>query len=108
MKLARIGRIFPKSTSEDTVQTMMELRASPREVWDAMLFYEEIPQRPNALLRLVLPVPVRTRGEKTTEGSLIECTYDGGSLEKRITSVDVARSVRFDVCEQELGVEDCI
>lgn len=106
--LSRIGRLFPENETIDTVQTMMTLDATPEDVWAAMLFYEEIPRRPSALLRWVLPVPVRTQGEKTRTGATIECTYDGGHLEKRITGVDAPRAVRFDVTLQALGIEECI
>lgn len=106
--LARIARIFPANDVVDTVQTMMTFDAPLETVWAAMMFYEEIPQKPSPLLRAILPVPVRTRGEKTKPGSIIECTYDGGSLEKRITDVDVTRSVHFEVTIQALGIEDAI
>jgi hypothetical protein len=57
---------------------------------------------------MFLPTPVRTRGEKTRVGAIIECTYDGGYLEKRITEAEPAQFVRFEVLVQQLGVEDCI
>jgi hypothetical protein len=106
--LASVGRLFPRNTAIDVVQTAVHFDASPEAVWQGMLFYEEVPRRPMPLLRLFLPVPLRTQGEKTRVGAIIECTYDGGYLEKCITSVERARSVRFDVLVQQLGVEDCI
>jgi len=106
--LARIGRLFPENATVDSVQTILRFEEPPATVWDTMMFYEEIPRRPSALLRLFLPLPVRTRGDKTRPGSLIECTYDGGWLEKRITGVEVSRAIRFEVCKQELGIEGCI
>jgi hypothetical protein len=106
--LARVGRLFPRNAAVESVHTRVHLDASPEAVWDGMLFYEEVPRRPMPLLRLFLPVPLRTTGEKTRVGATIECIYDGGYLEKCITSVERARSVRFDVLVQNLGVEDCI
>ncbi len=108
MPLAAIGRAFPRNRHVDSVHTRVVMRASPEEVWRGMLFYEEVPKRPMPLLRAFLPLPVSTRGEKTRVGSLIECTYDGGSLLKCITDVDPARAVSFDVRVQQLGIEDCI
>ena len=108
MRLAMIGRLFPRNETLEVVATRVHFAASPESVWQGMLFYEEVPCRPAPLLRMFLPVPVRTRGEKTRAGSLIECTYEGGYLEKRITAVEDARSVRFDVLVQRLGVEDSI
>jgi len=106
--LATVGRLFPRNPDVDAVHTRVVLRASPEEVWRGMLFYEEVPRRPMPLLRAFLPLPVSTRGEKTRVGSIIECTYERGSLEKCITDVDPARAVRFDVRVQRLGIEDCI
>ncbi|MEO8799792.1 MAG: hypothetical protein ABI551_17995 [Polyangiaceae bacterium] len=100
--------MFPKSSALSTVRTVTRFRASPEQVWATMMFYEEIPGRPNPLLRLILPLPVSTQGEKTRVGALIHCTYEGGSLEKKITAVDPARALRFEVCKQALGIEDCI
>lgn len=106
--LAAIGRMFPRNWHVDEVHTRVVLPATPEEVWRGMLFYEEVPRRPMPLLRAFLPLPVRTRGEKTRVGSIIECTYEGGMLEKRITGVEPEQAVRFDVCVQKLGIEDCI
>ncbi|MGO8996251.1 MAG: SRPBCC family protein [Polyangiaceae bacterium] len=106
--LARIGRLFPRNETVESVQTSVHFDAPPEAVWQAMLFYEEVPHRPSPLLRMFLPAPVRTHGEKTTVGSVIECTYEGGYLQKQITSSERARFVGFDVLVQELGIEDCI
>lgn len=108
MSLARIGRFFPRSTVLDTAVTV-DLFAAPREeVWRAMMFYEEVPARPGSLLRLMLPLPVRTSGDKRREGARIDCEYEGGSLVKVMTSVDAPRAIAFDVQTQALGIEDAI
>ena len=69
-------------------ETKVHFDASPETVWQGMLFYEEVPRRPMPLLRVFLPAPVRTQGDKTRVGAIIECTYDGGYLEKRITEAE--------------------
>jgi hypothetical protein len=106
--LARVGRLFPRNETDDDVATKTHFAASPETVWRGMIFYEEVPRRPTTLLRMFLPLPVRTQGEKTRVGATIECTYDGGYLEKRITAAETARFVRFEVLVQKLGIEDCI
>jgi len=106
--LARVGRLFPRNDKVDTVDTTRRFDAAPDAVWDAMLFYEEVPGRPSVLLRAFLPAPLRTRGEKTRVGATIACTYEAGYLEKRITAVERPRLIAFDVLIQELGIEDCI
>jgi hypothetical protein len=104
----RIGRLFPRNEAVEGIETKVFFDASIEAVWQCMLFYEEVPRRPMPLLRMFLPAPVRTQGEKTRTGAIIECTYDGGYLEKRIASSERGRFVRFDVLVQQLGIEDCI
>lgn len=77
-------------------------------VWNRILFYEEVPERPPLLLRTLLPAPVRTEGGKTRVGATIRCTYRGGDLLKRITVFDPPHRVEFEVIEQALGVESCV
>jgi len=105
--LPRIGRLFPRNAELEAVDTTVHFDASPEAVWQGMLFYEE-PRRPMPILRMFLPIPVRTQGEKTRVGAIIECIYEGGYLAKRIMAAEPARFVRFDVLVQQLGVEDCI
>jgi hypothetical protein len=106
--LSRVGRLFPRNTTVDSVKTVVRFEASPEAVWQGMLFYEEVPRRPTPLLRMFLPLPLRTEGDKTRVGATIACTYESGYLEKRITAAEPGRFVRFDVLVQELGIEDCI
>jgi hypothetical protein len=106
--LARIGRMFPRNTAVEEVKTNVHMDASPETVWRGMLFYEEVPFRTMPLLRMFLPAPISTAGDKTRVGELISCKYDGGTLEKRITVADPAHFVAFDVLVQDLGIEECI
>ena len=106
--LSRVGRLFQRNETVDSVKTVVRFDASPEAVWQSMLFYEEVPGRPTALLRMFLPLPLRTEGDKTRVGATIACTYESGYLEKRITAAEPARMVRFDVIVQKLGIEDCI
>jgi hypothetical protein len=106
--MSRVGRLFPRNEILDAVETVVRFRASPEAVWQGMLFYEEVPRRPTPFLRMFLPMPLRTEGDKTRVGATIACTYEDGYLEKRITAAEPARAVRFDVVVQELGIEDCI
>jgi hypothetical protein len=105
---SRIGLLFPRNARSEAVETALHLDATPEEVWRGILFYEEVPRRPVWFLRVFLPRPIRTDGEKMRVGAIVRCTYDGGHLLKRITAVEPAHRVRFDVLEQRLGVEDCV
>jgi hypothetical protein len=105
---SRVGRLFPRNAQSEAVETALHLNATPEEVWQGILFYEEVPHRPLWFLRIFLPRPIRTDGEKTRVGAIVRCTYDSGHLLKRITAVEPAHLMRFDVLEQRLGVEDCV
>lgn len=106
--LGRIGRLFPRNAAPEAVGTTMFFEATPEEVWRGILFYEEVPNRPQWLLRLFLPLPVRTEGDKKRVGAPIHCTYESGHIVKRMTSLDGPRAMHFEVVEQQLGVESCI
>jgi hypothetical protein len=57
---------------------------------------------------MLLPSPVRTQASGKHVGASVECVYSRGSLLKRITVLDRPRLVRFDVIEQQLGIERCV
>jgi Polyketide cyclase / dehydrase and lipid transport len=92
----------------DQVTTTYHFSAPPEAVWQCLMFYEDVPRRPWPLLRLVLPQPVRSEGDKRSVGAIVRCTYDRGYLIKRITAVEAPRHLRFEVTEQRLGIENRI
>jgi hypothetical protein len=87
-----------------SVTTAARVLASAEEVWDDLMFYEEISLKPPLLLRLLIPTPVRAEGRAAAAGDLTRCLYRSGHLVKRATGVDVARHYRFQVVEQELRI----
>jgi len=103
-----VSWLFARTEVADAVATRVRLNASPESVWDRLMFYEEVPGRPSLLLRALLPSPLRTHGDKTRIGTMVRCEYERGNLVKRIMMVDSPHSLRFDVVEQQLGIEDCI
>ena len=88
--------------------TCVQFKASAVEVWNKLMFYEEVPGVGPFLLRALLPQPLRTEGDKTSAGTAVRCIYRGGELVKRITAVEPPHLLEFDVVEQRLGIEDCI
>ena len=86
------------------VTTRMTFAAPPGRAWEALLFYEQIDERPPLHLRLLLPVPVRTEGRKSAVGDEARCIYEGGHLVKRVTAVEPGRRYAFAVVEQALAV----
>jgi hypothetical protein len=82
----------------------MTFAAPPAQAWRAIMFYEQIDERPPLHLRLLLPVPIRTEGRKSDVGDEALCLYEGGHLVKRVTAVEEGRLYRFDVVEQALAI----
>lgn len=87
-----------------TVVTRMDFSASPQQVWEGLMFYEQIEETPPLLLRLLLPVPLRTEGPKSVVGDQATCVYEGGHLLKRVTRIDPCRHYGFEVAEQNLAL----
>ena len=106
--LNAVGALFPRNSEREAVTTEIRFDASPEAVWKALRFYEEIPNRPGPFLSALLPLPVRSEGEKTTLGASIRCVYQGGHLVKRITVSVPPQVLRFDVLEQNLGIENSV
>jgi hypothetical protein len=92
----------PPSTC--SIATRMTFAASAEEVWNRLMFYEQIDQRPPAYLRMLLPVPIRTVGRKSHVGDQARCLYEGGHLIKRVTQVEPGRLYAFQIVEQMLAV----
>ena len=103
-----MGWLFPRSLVTEVIATSVHFHASPETVWQQMLLYEDVPVSPPFLLRVFLPQPVRTDGDKTRVGAAVQCTYNGGHLIKRIMVSERPRLVQFDVVEQHLGIEGCV
>jgi hypothetical protein len=90
-----------KSTS---VVTRMNFSVPPEEVWQGLMFYEQIGKRPPLLLRLLLPIPIRTEGRKSEVGDEVKCEYVSGHLLKRVIHVAHGRDYVFEVIEQNLSL----
>lgn len=87
-----------------TVVTTMVIRAPIADVWNGLMFYEQVDETPPFYLRWLLPVPIRTVGRKSEVGDEAFCEYVGGHLIKRVTQVEIGRLYAFAVTEQALSV----
>ncbi len=96
----------PSAAPATAVVTRMSIAASPGQVWDVLMFYEEIEVPPPLLLRWLLPLPIRTEGSKRMVGDVATCLYEGGHLRKRVTHIDPGKYYGFEVIEQKLAVGD--
>lgn len=102
-----ISCLFARDAVSEAVVTRIRFNASPEEVWNHIMLYEEVPGRPPFLLRALLPQPIRTEGDKTHVGATVRCVYTEGDLVKRITAVEPPHFLQFEVVEQRLGIEGC-
>jgi len=86
------------------IVTRMRFAAPPMQVWDGLMFYEQIDEPPPLRLRLLLPLPIRTEGPNSEVGDEAVCIYEGGHLRKRITRIEPGHHYGFDVVEQALAI----
>ncbi len=103
MKRARIGS-GACARGPTSIVTGMRFFASPGQVWDGLMFYEQIERRPPLHLRLLLPAPMRAEGRRSAVGDETRCIYDKGHLLKRLTRIAPWRQCGFDIVEQNLAI----
>ena len=84
------------------IVTRKPIAATPSQVWDALVFYEQIDRQPPWLLRMLLPRPMDTEGTKSAPGDEALCRYEGGHLLKRVTHVEPGVRYEFVVAQQDL------
>jgi hypothetical protein len=103
-----VSWLFARNGTREFVATRARVAGTPEEIWDRVMFYEDVPGLPAFPLRMLLPAPVRTDGDKSRVGATVRCTYTHGELAKRITAADAPRLLQFDVLDQRLGIEGCL
>jgi hypothetical protein len=106
--LTTLRWFFGGTASDELISTHLCLPVDPATVWGRIVLFEEVTGRPPLLVRLFMPHPVRTDGEKTRVGALVRCKYESGDLVKRIIAVEPPYRMVFDVIEQSLGIEGCV
>lgn len=99
-----LSEVPSEATKPASIVTRMTFPASPAAAWESLMFYEEVKERLPLALRLLLPVPIRTEGEKSHVGGEAMCLYEKGHLVKRATRIDEPELYEFEVAEQELAV----
>lgn len=103
-----VSWLFARKGVVETVTTTARIYAPPEQIWNRILFYEEVPKPPPLLLRIFLSHPLRTEGDKSRVGAFVRCVYTTGELVKRITAVKAPHFLQFEVMRQGLGIESCI
>lgn len=99
-----LGETARETTQPATIITRATFPTSRAKTWQSLLFYEEVKERPPIHLRLLLPVPIRTEGDKKRVGGEAMCLYEGGHLLKRTTRIEEGTLYEFEVAEQALAV----
>ena len=99
-----VGETAVEAAPSATITTRMTFAAPRERAWQSLLFYEEVKERPPFHLRLLLPVPIRTEGDKKRVGGEAMCLYEGGHLLKRTTRIVEGQLYEFEVAEQALAV----
>jgi hypothetical protein len=99
-----LGQTASQATQPSTIVTRMVFSASRAETWKSLIFYEEVQERPPLHLRVLLPVPIRTEGDKKRVGGEAMCLYESGHLLKRTTRIVEGELYEFEVAEQALAV----
>jgi hypothetical protein len=100
-----IEKQWPMRREVAEVGTALVFRASPRQAWDSIVFYEQVEHEPPWLLTLALPRPVRAEGSKAAVGDVVRCIYRKGYLVKQITERQEGQRLAFRVTEQHLHFE---
>jgi hypothetical protein len=93
-----------EEAATSTIATRMSFAAPIERAWQSLLFYEEVKERPPLPLRLLLPVPIRTEGDKSRVGAEAMCLYEDGHLLKRATRIEKPTLYEFEVARQALAV----
>ena len=99
-----LGESAAETTRPTTIVTQAIFDASRAHTWESLIFYEEVKDRPPLHLRLLLPVPIRTEGDKKRVGGEAMCVYEGGHLLKRTTLIEEGELYEFEIAEQALAV----
>lgn len=102
----RIARFFAGKPVFALSETESIFPMSAEQAWSSIAFYEELLCPLPFLLRLAVPEPLGVEGKKTGVGSEVYCVYRLGHLRKRVTQMDPPHTLRFEVSEQDLGIEN--
>ncbi len=85
------------------VRTSGRLPCEAGRAWEKVCFYEHIATKPSILLRMTLPVPLRTTGAYRRVGDVSRCMYsDGGYLAKKIMNISDGKIIDFEIIEQTI------
>lgn len=88
-----------------SVTTYQDFCTQRDALWDALMFYEDVPRTRPFLLRRLLPTPVGSEGCKSEIGGEVTCHYLDGHLVKRVTQIVRGHNFAFEIIEQNLALK---
>lgn len=88
-------------TTELSVTTSRVIIGDPDEVWDALMYFEDVDSTPPLLMRIALPRPLYSTGSMDSIGDRRVCVYTKGRLAKEIVEIEDEKLLGFRVVEQE-------
>ena len=91
---------------EYEVVSVVEIDASPDDVWQTVVAFPEIEHPPGWLHRLGVAYPVRARIEGQGVGAVRYCEFSTGDFVEPITVWDQPRRLAFDVQDQPCPMDE--
>lgn len=96
---AAVDARAPRPTLREVV-TSIEVDAPPERVWEQVIAFREIRERPSVAFRLGIAYPVRASIEGTGVGAVRRCEFSTGAFVEPITRWEPPYRLGFDVVEQ--------
>jgi len=93
-------------SSVHEVRSRIEIDAAPERVWDLVIAFPAIAQRPGTLFRLGIAYPRSARIEGQGVGATRYCEFSTGAFVEPITAWEPARRLSFDVVASPAPLEE--
>ncbi|HEU4454178.1 MAG TPA: SRPBCC family protein, partial [Longimicrobium sp.] len=88
------------------VTTVVEVAATPRQVWPNVIEFGEIAAPPDFVFRAGVAHPLRARIEGEGVGAVRYCEFSTGPFVEPVTVWDAPRRLGFDVAEQPAALRE--
>lgn len=91
---------FVAPQTEFEVLSVVEIAASPERVWQCVVSFPEITERPEWFFRVGISCPIGARIKGEGVGAMRYCDFTTGSFTEPVTAWEPPRLLAFDVTEQ--------
>lgn len=91
---------FIAPQTEFEVLTVVEIAAPPERVWECVVSFPEITERPEWFFRWGISCPQGARIDGSRVGAIRHCDFTTGSFVEPVTAWEPPRLLAFDVSEQ--------